>query len=112
MHDARGRVVPEGKCMNTRQSTSVCVITNMLHFRHSKNLPKPKINRSASYIVTGADCDCGRYFNIFITLPNISMTYPIVPISIMGLHSHLYGICIKGFMAVSGKEFCLFNKTK
>ena len=26
---------------NTRQSTSACVITNMLHFRHSNNLPKP-----------------------------------------------------------------------
>ena len=31
---------PEGECVYIRQSTSACVITNMLYFRHSKNLPK------------------------------------------------------------------------
>ena len=31
-----------------------------------------------AYIVTDADCDCGRYFNVFITFPNVSMTFPIV----------------------------------
>ena len=66
-----------------------CVITNMLHFRHPKNL---KLITQLAYIVTDADCDCGRYFNVFKTFSNISMTYPIVLISIMGLYSHQYGI--------------------
>ena len=34
--------------MYIRQSTSACVITNMLHFQHSKNLPKLKVDCSAS----------------------------------------------------------------
>ena len=38
-HDARGRAVPEGECIYIRQSTSACVITNMLHFQHSKICP-------------------------------------------------------------------------
>ena len=32
--------MPEGECGHIRQCTSACVATNMLHFRHSKNLPK------------------------------------------------------------------------
>ena len=39
-HDVRGRAAPEGECVHIRQSTSACVTTNMLHFRHSKILPK------------------------------------------------------------------------
>ena len=63
-------------------------------------------------IVTDANCDCGRYYNILITFSNISMTYPITLISIMGLYSLWYDICIKVFMTISSKEFRLFNKTK
>ena len=40
-HDAQGHAVPKGECIYISQSTSAWVITNMLHFRHSKNLPKP-----------------------------------------------------------------------
>ena len=50
---ARGRAAPEGECVYIRQSTSACVITNMLHFRHSKNLPKLDSNISASLYSNG-----------------------------------------------------------
>ena len=40
MHDAQGRAVPDGECIYIRQSMSACVITNMLHFWHSQDLPK------------------------------------------------------------------------
>ena len=33
------------------------------------------------------------------------MTHPILVYLIVGLHSHLYGISIKAFMASNGKEF-------
>ena len=46
-HDAQGRAAPEGECGHIRQCTSACVATNMLHFRHSKNLPELIANRSA-----------------------------------------------------------------
>ena len=42
------RTTPENECVYIRQSMSACVITNTLHFQHSKNLPKPKIDCSAS----------------------------------------------------------------
>ena len=35
---------------------------------------------------------------------NITMTYPIAVILILGLYSHWYGNCFKDFMAISGKE--------
>ena len=47
----------------------------------------------------------GGIFNVFITFPNISMTFPIAIILIMGLYSHQHGICLKVFIAVSGEEF-------
>ena len=47
-----------------------------------------KLTAQLAYIVADADCDCRRYFNVFITFPNVSMTFPIVFISIMGLYSH------------------------
>ena len=63
-HDAQGRAAPEGECGYIRQSTSACVITNMLHFRHSKNLPKLeaklKENIQLTYIVPVADYDSGK----------------------------------------------------
>ena len=84
-HNARECAVPKGECAYIRQSTSACVITNMLHFRHSKNL---KSTAQLAYIATDTDCDCGRYHNVFVMFPNVSMTYPIVFISIMGLYSY------------------------
>ena len=45
----------------------------------------------------------GGYFNMFITFPNISMTYPILVHSNVGLYSHSYGVCIKAFMGVNGR---------
>ena len=47
----------------------------------------------------------GDIFNVFIMFPNVSMTFPIAFISIMGLYSHSYGVCFKVFIAVSGEEF-------
>ena len=38
--------------------------------------------------------------------PNVSMTYPIVVILIMGLYSCSHGVCFKVFIAISGKEVC------
>ena len=54
----------------------------------------------------------GGIFNVFIMFPIVYMMYPIATILIMGLYSHSCGICIKVFMAINGKEFHLFNKTK
>ena len=48
----------------------------------------------------------GRHFNVFIMFHNVSMTYPIVFILIMGLYSHQHGDCFKVFIADSGEEFC------
>ena len=47
-YDAQGYAGPKGECVYIRQSTSPCVITNMLHFRHYKNLPKPEFDCLAS----------------------------------------------------------------
>ena len=48
----------------------------------------------------------GDIFKVSIAFPNVSMTYPMAVISIMGLCSHQQGICFKVFIADSGKEFC------
>ena len=56
---------PKGGCIYIRQSTSACVITNMLHFRRSKNL---EFTVQLAYIVTDANCDYGRLFYIAIDL--------------------------------------------
>ena len=63
----------------------------MLHFQHSKNLPKPEANCSTDlqYTVTDADCN----------ISSICMTYPIVVVLIMGLCS----FCMKHFIAISGE---------
>ena len=57
-HDACGHAANEDKCAYISQSMSACVITNMLHFRHSKNLPITYFK----YIVIGTRCDCGSMF--------------------------------------------------
>ena len=81
MNDAQGRGASKGECIYIRQSTNACVITNMLHFWHSKICPNLKPTAQLAYIVTDADCDYGRLFNVFITFPNVSMTYPDIPYS-------------------------------
>ena len=57
MYDAQGCAAPEGECGYIRQYMSACVATNMLHFRHSKNLPEHIANRSAYYIAKDSHCD-------------------------------------------------------
>lgn len=71
----------------------------MLYFWHSKNL---STNCSAD---TDADCDCGKLCKYLYI---VSMTYSIVVVSIMGLHS--FYIKIFMVMVVCGKEFCQKNK--
>ena len=50
----------------------------MLHFRHSKIHPNLRATAQLAYILTDADCDYGRLFNVFIRFPNVSMTCPIL----------------------------------
>ena len=61
----------------------------------------------------------GGIFNVFITFPNVSMTYPIAVVLIMGLYSRQHGVCFKALIADSGgKEFhqlvsnCVFYMCK
>ena len=77
----------------------------MLHFRTLKIRPNLKLTAQLAYVVTDTGCDCGRYFNILITFPNVSMMYPTVLILIMGLYSHQLMLAIKVFIADSGEEF-------
>ena len=46
--DIYAQHAPLGECVYIRQSKSACVMSNMLHFRHAKNLPKPEVACSAS----------------------------------------------------------------
>ena len=87
-----------------RQSMSACIITNVI-LPALKICPNLKSTAQLAYIVTDTDSDCVRFFNVFIMFPNISMTYPITVISIMGLYSHQHGICFKAFIADSGEGF-------
>ena len=108
MYDTQGCTAPKGECIYIRQSISACVITNMLHFQHYKNLPKPKFNCSASlYSNRHWQGLWELFFNIFIKFPNVSMMYPIAVITIMEFYSHWYGICCEVFIAISSEEFCL-----
>ena len=86
-----------------RQNTGACVITKLLHFQHSKLHPNLKPTAQLAYIVVGADCDCGKLFNIFIMFSIVSIKYPMLVYSIMTLYSHSYGICGKVCKTVSGK---------
>ena len=61
-HYAQGHTPPESECIYIKQNTSAHVIVNMLHFRHSEIRPNLKPTTQLSYIVTDADCDCGRLF--------------------------------------------------
>ena len=63
-HSARGRTAPEGECIYIRQSTSACVITNMLHFWHSQNLPKPEGHCSAFLYTVG----CGFWLWVLVMM--------------------------------------------
>ena len=51
-------MMPEGECGHIRQWTSVCLVSNILHFRHSKNLPK-LLSSVYIYIETDIRCDYG-----------------------------------------------------
>ena len=62
IHNAQDRAVAEGECLYIRQSMGACVITNMLHFRHSKIHPNLTATVQLAYIITDADCDCGSLF--------------------------------------------------
>ena len=85
-HDARGQV----RIYIRQSGTSASVITNTVCYTFStlRICPNLKSTAQLAYIVRDADCDCGRYFDIFIMFPSVSMTYPIAVILIMGLHSH------------------------
>ena len=54
----------------------------------------------------------GGYFIGIIMFPNVSMTYPILCHSIVGLYRHSHDICIKAFMAIDGKEFCQISNKR
>ena len=47
------------------------------------------------------------FFTMFL---NVFMMSSIVVISIMGLYSQWYGVCIKVFIAISGEKYCQINK--
>ena len=49
-------MTPEGECVYIRQSMSACVITNMLHLQHSKNLSKPEVDCSAGSYTCSNRC--------------------------------------------------------
>ena len=53
MHDTQGHTEPEGECVYIRQSMSACVITNICHSLHSKNMPKPDTNCSTTLYSKG-----------------------------------------------------------
>ena len=56
-----------------------------------KICPNPKFSTQLAYIVTDTDtvtAIVGGIFNIFITFPNVYITFPIAVILIMGLYSH------------------------
>ena len=57
----------------------------MLHYWHSKSLPKPERNVLLVYIVSDANYDSR---NVSIMFPNVSMTVPVVLVSFMGLYNH------------------------
>ena len=82
-HDAEGAQRPRASG-HIRQCTSACVATNILHFRHSKNLPKRIANRSAYlYSKEYSYCDYGililtflwRLFVQYILLVSIIKVY-------------------------------------
>ena len=86
-HNARGQTAPDDEYVYIKQSTNACVIICYTSGT-LKIYPNLKLTAQVAYIVTDADCDCGRYFNVIIVFPNVSITYPIVLILIMGLYSH------------------------
>ena len=106
MHHTWEHTVPEWECVYIRQSTSACVITTILHFWHSKNLPNPKSTAQLRSLYSKIHWQW--LWEVFLTLykvSNVSMTYPIAVILIKGLYSHWYDICFKAFIAISDKQF-------
>ena len=62
-----------------------------------------KVTAQLAYIITDADCDYGSLFYHFYI---VSVMWPILVYSMMGLYSHSYDVCIKAFMYINGEEFC------
>ena len=62
---ARGRV-----CIyQAKYECLICYTSGTL-----KICPNLKLISQLTYIITDADRDCGRYFNVFIMFPNVSMS--------------------------------------
>ena len=57
--DAWWHTAPEGECVYIKQSTCSCIVTNMLHFQHSKICPNPIFNTPLLYTVKDSAFDCG-----------------------------------------------------
>ena len=81
----------------------ICYTSSIL-----KTCPNLKSTAQLAYTVTDVHCDCGRYFNVFITFPNISMTYPLVLVLIMALYSHQHGVCSQPIVAKIPSANCVF----
>ena len=56
---ARSPCSPRASGIHIRQTTSACVTTNMLHFRHSKIWPNLTLIFPSAYIIMDSDYDCG-----------------------------------------------------
>ena len=70
-------VQAKGTGIYIRQISSAHVIADSYHFGHyNKNLLNLKTTAQLLYIVKNADYDCGTFFNISITFPNVSLMYP------------------------------------
>ena len=61
---------------------SACVITNMLHFRHSKSAQNLLLPDQLLYIVKGIRCDCG---SMFCRCYDVSSLYCVVVMTFMHL---------------------------
>ena len=62
---------PRARLYETHPSHTIgqahLLVTNMLHFQHSKIYPKLTASISASLIVTGTHCHCGSIFVVVMT---------------------------------------------
>ena len=84
----------------------------MLHFRHSKIHPNLRATAQLAYIVTDADCDYGRLFNVFIRYLNVSMTCPILVYWIVAIHmAFVFSFVLRLLWTLMVKNFVKHNKT-
>ena len=82
-----GNALPKGKCMYSHQAKHKYLCYNK-HVTPPGLQIRPSLKPTAqlAYIVTDADCDYVSYTSYIVFF-------------IMRLYSHLYGVCIKVFMA-------------